>query len=185
MLDDGIFCLGRPTPLFTETETTNMATRNDPAPHALAMAREIVELKGYMAAREQADAKKAEADQRATIMAKRPDLSAAQAAVLAYVPLADLPKHLEALPRVRTAGRSHERTQTVNPTLGRLTADERVMLASVHRNDAPGGDVVRATKRGSVLEMPMHIPTPTQAAARIKELEGELAAHRAQMAVLR
>lgn len=64
---------------------------------------------------------------------------------------------------------------------GRLLPDERSLLANVHRFDAPSrADVVRATVRGSVLEMPMHPPTPAQARARIEELEAELEAHRAE-----
>jgi hypothetical protein len=170
---------GPPTPIFQEMETI-MATRSDLPSNALALARDLQELKARMAEREADDAKKAEDEQRAAILATRPDLGAAQLAVLAHVPVAEIRKHLAALPRVRSAGPSHERVPSANPTMGRLTADERVMLASVHRNAPPGGDIVRATKRGCVLEMPMHIPTPIQIASRIKELEGELAAHRAE-----
>lgn len=163
------------------------------AANALEMAKELQELKVWKSQQEAEAVKRLAAEQRATIMAKRPDLSAAQVAVLEYVPLADLPKHLEALPRVTASAGSSaaallaagnvsggERHSGGNPTLGRLTADERSMLASVHANAPPTGDIVRATRRGTTLEMPMHIPTPIQITNRIKELETQLAAHRAE-----
>jgi hypothetical protein len=80
-----------------------------------------------------------------------------------------------------TAWRQYFEQQPGRPPAGpgRLHRDERALLARQYDNNAPSGDIVRASRRGAVLEMPMHAPSPGQIRARIEELEAELAAHRA------
>jgi hypothetical protein len=165
-----------------------------PSDREIQLASRVDSLESAIKERDARDKTEADRKERETIFAKRPDIGANVRASLAALPTADLKKFVEAMPRVHaspdaaanaiTAGGGvtggERQPGTVNPTLSRLTRDERVMLASVTANLPPTGDIVRATRRGTTLEMPVHIPTPTQITNRIKELEADLAAHRAE-----
>jgi hypothetical protein len=161
----------------------------------LALAARVDSLEAERAARDAKEKTEKETQARAAVFAKRPDIGPQMRASLATMPLMDLEKFVSTLPRVMASmdASTHallaggvvtggERSTGGNPTLARLTRDERATLANVYMQAGPPrGDVVRATRRGSVLEMPMFPPTPEQAKARIKELESELEAHRAEV----
>jgi capsid assembly protease len=135
--------------------------------NSLAMAQELQVLKAKDAARDAADAARAEAEKRSAMMGKRPDLSPAQAAVLAYVPLDKLQAHLDALPRVNASPGSSAAAMTPGIAGGErreghetLTTEQQALLDRVQRNtaQAKAGEL-----HGTEFSVPIYDPAAVKA----------------------
>lgn len=154
------------------------------ANNGLELAREVQVLKANAAARDAADVKAREEAKRAELFAKRPDFSEAQRKTLASLPIASLEEAVNTWPRVNalpgssaaamtpggtTAGSS---APTPAPRFNEYTKEEQE-IARVRAQQAVGEKA--AAQRGNVLQMPAMM-TRADAAARMKELEADLAA---------
>jgi hypothetical protein len=145
------------------------------AASALTLAKEVQDLKVWKAQREAADARKTETDQRATILAKRPDLSDAQRAVFAFVPVDKLQAHLDALPRVTSSVRATVNATTPTATGGErqdsagepLSEEQHAILDKVA--NAGGKSQKAGLLRGTEFSVPVYDPSAVR--ARVKELD--------------
>lgn len=155
------------------------------AANNLALAHQVQDLTAKEAARTEADAKRAEADKRAAILAKRPDLSPAALSALSYVPTDKLEAEVAKFARVNASPGSAaaatvpgvsggERLSSMDPIRPLSPEEQKVFDRTnpfARSTIAPRASVV-----GGELVMPRKILSQSEAAARMAELEKEMAA---------
>lgn len=150
------------------------------AANSIALATEVATLKAKDAARDAAEAKAKNDAALADLFAKRPDLSEAQRAALAAVPLASAQALVESWPRVVALPGSAASALTplvsggerrASAYVPRLSADDQAMLDASDPTRRSGAAAPRAVMQGSQFHVPIF--TKEQARKRLAELKAE------------
>lgn len=144
----------------------------------LELARQVQELRAADARRSAAEAAAKDEQARASLFAKRPDVTGAVKQAFAKLPLADLATALEGLPRVSASAGAAAAAMTPDATadaakayVPKLSAEEQELFDKVDRKTATSK---AATTRGTVHAMPMSI-SREDAIKRRDELAKQLA----------
>lgn len=144
---------------------------------------QVLELSGKLAERERREAADRDAQARAAIFAKRPDLNDAVRAALETMPTEALAKAVDALPRVSAAPYAAASASVPGVSGGErvqgganarpLNADEQAVF---DRSDPfkRNRGTAKATFQGSEFTMPNRMISAAEAAARTAELEKEM-----------